>query len=277
MERQQKIEMPCQELSYTCHSVSQEAMPSNVKVTLEPENVEGRGSHTFSRLFANRWSSGQYITHVAVSLVMPMAGSVSELGSDLPHNPNFVFKSVSNQNARYISHLLVAAYQENQRAIHDLEWPETSICEVRLEEMWSGLDLRRKHLPPHLELLLRLQVQSHPSPWVPWGGFYISHAIISTELCFLLYPVTSASVISRQNWGGCLAEDVTGMELKVMRRERVWVFPPSLSTLICLVCLEVFDSGLGICNKISISLDWHSAQLLWCPFLIFRFPGRSLD
>jgi len=121
MERQQKIEMPCQELSYTCHSLSQEAMPSNVKVTLEPENVEGRGSHTLSRLFANRWSSGQYITHVAVSLVMPMAGSVSELGSDLPHNPNFVFKSVSNQNARYISHLLVAACQENQRAIHDLE------------------------------------------------------------------------------------------------------------------------------------------------------------
>lgn len=110
-------------------------MPSNIKVTLEPENVEERGSHTFSRLFGNMWSSGQYITHVAASLVMPMADSISELGSVLPYNPNFVLKSVSNQNARYISYLLVAAYQENQRAIQDLEWPETSICEVRLEEM----------------------------------------------------------------------------------------------------------------------------------------------
>ena len=207
MERQQKIEMPCQELSYTCHSLSQEAMPSNVKVTLEPENVEGRGSHTLSRLFANRWSSGQYITHVAVSLVMPMAGSVSELGSDLPHNPNFVFKSVSNQNARYISHLLVAACQENQRAIHDLEWPETSICEVRLEEMWSGLDLRRKHLPPHLELLLRLQVQSHPSPWVPWGGFlyfschHIHWTLLSTLPCYFCLCNIQAKLRGLSCWG----------------------------------------------------------------------------
>lgn len=171
MERQEKIETLCQELSYTCHSLSQQAMPSSIKVTLEPEHVEGRGSHTFSRLFGNRWSSGQYNTYVAVSLVMPMADSVSELGSDLPHNPHFVFKSVANQNARYASHLLVAACQENLHAIYDLEWPETSICEVRLEEMWPGRDLRRKHLPPHLELLPWLQVQSHPSPWLPWGGF----------------------------------------------------------------------------------------------------------
>lgn len=84
-------------------------MPSNIKVTLEPEKWEERGgSHTFSRLFGNM-SSGQYITHVAASLVMPMADKW--IRSVLLYNPNFVLKSVSNQNARYISYLLVAAYQ----------------------------------------------------------------------------------------------------------------------------------------------------------------------
>ena len=99
-------------------------------------------------------------------------------------------------------------------------------------------------------------------------------------LLMALYPFNfafySASIISRQDWGAVLLGIWLEWNWGDDERE-------GLGFLFISVYTHVFSMSWSfrfwswICNKISSCLNWHSAQLLWCPFLIFRFPGRSLD
>lgn len=54
--------------SHTRARLLWQATSPSVKVTLEPESVEVRGSHTFSRLLGSTWSrGGKYVTHMLQS------------------------------------------------------------------------------------------------------------------------------------------------------------------------------------------------------------------
>lgn len=55
MEGQRKIEVPLPG-NLMGMAISRAGNVPNIKVTLEPENMEGKGSHAFSRLFRSLWS-----------------------------------------------------------------------------------------------------------------------------------------------------------------------------------------------------------------------------
>lgn len=101
--RQGKIEVP---LPGTPRCMP---MSPNIKVTLEPENVGGRGSHTFSRLLRSAWSRVVNMSHTCCNHLWHVHGRCYKLiKPSLPHNPN----SISIQNARYITHQMVTGCQK---------------------------------------------------------------------------------------------------------------------------------------------------------------------
>ena len=128
-----------------------------------------------------------------------------------------------------MSATLTVSWWQHTRRIYLLSVIWSDLKHLPVKSGWRKCDLGfwfklASTCALNLSFLLLLQVQSHPSPWLPhdellqihFSHHHIHLTLLSILPCYLLPPYYAGKIP-----GGCFVEDVTGMELKMMMREMV--------------------------------------------------------
>lgn len=165
-----------------------------------------------------------------------------------------------------MSATLTVSWWQHTRRIYLLSVIWSDLKHLPVKSGWRKCDLGfwfklASTCPLNLSFLLVLQIRSHPSPWLPhdkllqihFSHHHIHLTLLSILPCYLLPPYYPGKIPR-----GCFVADVTAVELKMMMREMVPVFSPSLSTLRCTAYLEMFHS-----------VHWDLQQSLQMPPLAF--------